>query len=292
MPYDTMKNLLLIVLISVCSISAVKAQYLEYGLGIGGAVYWGDLNAPDFGSNLSNMNLAVQATAKLNFSKYLAVKGNLLYGKLSGDDGKSFLEWQKQRNLDFKSTLIEFAVLGEFHVFGYNFGEENPFSPYITAGLGAFYFNPTTQFNGTTYELQPLGTEGQGMPGFPSKYNRISLAIPFGAGVKFKVNDKINFSLDILARKTFTDYIDDVSTNYVAYEELAAGNGVIAANLGNRIGEYFGQDEPVNVATGSQRGGANVQDYYFTGMLTLTFKLNKNVQLFGSHRHRTDCPKF
>ena len=287
-----MRNLLFIFIISLIGFNSAKAQYLEYGIGIGGSVYWGDLNAPDLGTNLSNMHFAAQAMAKLNFSKYLAVKGNLLYGKLSGDDANSYLEWQKQRNLDFESTLIEFSVLGEFHVFGYNFGEENPLSPYLTAGLGAFYFNPKTTLNGVTYALQPLGTEGQGMPGFASKYSRVSLAIPFGAGVKFKVNDKVNFSFDILARRTFTDYIDDISTNYVAYEELAAGNGVIAASLGNRIAEYLGQDEPVNIATGSQRGGADVKDYYFTGMVTLTFKLNRNVQLFGSHRHRTDCPKF
>lgn len=292
MLYDTMKNLLLIIVISIFGLGSVHSQYLEYGIGIGGSLYWGDLNAPDLGSNISNTNFAVQAVAKLNFSNYIAVKGNLLYGKLSGDDGKSYIEWQKQRNLDFNSTLIELAVLGEFHLFGYNFGEENPISPYFTAGLGLFYFNPTTTFNGVTYALQPLGTEGQGLPGFSSKYSRVALAIPFGAGAKFKVNERINISVDILARKTFTDYIDDVSTSYVSYEELAAGNGTIAATLSNRIGEYFGQDQPVAVQTGDQRGGANVTDYYFTGMVTVTFKLNKNLQLFGGHRHRTDCPRF
>lgn len=287
-----MKKLLFILLISTLGISGLKAQYLEYGFGIGGAAYWGDLNAPDFGSNMSNSNLAVQAMAKLNFSRYVAIKANLLYGKLSGDDANSFLEWQKQRNLNFNSPLIELTLLGELHLFGYNFGEENPLSPYIAVGVGGFYFNPKTQYQGVTHELQPLGTEGQGMSGFPSKYNRMSIAIPFGAGVKFKVNDRVNFSIDILARRTFTDYIDDVSTTYVSYDELAAGNGELAANLGNRIGEYLGQAEPVFVETGAQRGGSNVKDYYFTGMFTLTFKLNKNVQLFGSHKHRTDCPKF
>lgn len=287
-----MKNLLLICLISLLGTGSIKSQYLEYGFGIGGSVYWGDLNAPDFGSNLSNTNLAVQAVAKLNFSEYFAFKTNLLYGKLSGDDGNSFQEWQKQRNLDFHSTLVEFSVLGEYHLFGYNFGEDNPLSPYLTAGIGAFYFNPKTQYQGVTYALQPLGTEGQGMPGFASKYSRLSLAIPFGAGVKLRMNEQVNISFDVLARKTFTDYIDDLSTNYVAYDELAAGNGVLAANLGNRIAEYLGQDEPVIIETGSKRGGSDVTDYYFTAMVTLTFKFNKNVQLFGSHRHRTDCPKF
>jgi opacity protein-like surface antigen len=287
-----MRNFLIIILITVLGVCKSDAQYLEYGAGAGLSVYWGDLNTPDFGTNLGNANFAVQGMAKLNFSRYLALKANLLYGKLSGDDSRSFVEWQKQRNLDFTSTLTELSILGEFHVFGYNFGEENPISPYITAGLGVFHFNPKTTFQGNVVELQPLGTEVQGLPGFDSKYNRIALAIPFGAGAKFQLNEEMNISLDILARRTFTDYIDDVSTNYVAFDELAAGNGLLAAQLANRVGESLGQTEPVSFPTGTQRGGANIKDYYLTAMVTVTFKLNRNVQLFGRHRHRTDCPRF
>lgn len=287
-----MKNLFIIILISLLGASKSDAQYLEYGLGAGMSVYWGDLNTPDFGTNIGNSNFAFQGMAKLNFTKYLAIKANILYGKLSGDDSRSFIEWQQQRNLNFTTTLTEFSILGEFHFFGYNFGEDNPLSPYITAGIGAFHFNPKTTFQGSVVELQPLGTEGQGLDGFGPKYNRISLAIPFGAGAKLQLNSTTNISLDIVARRTFTDYIDDVSTNYVAFDELAAGNGLLAAQLGNRIGESLGQTEPVSVPTGTQRGGQDIKDYYLTAMVTITFKLNRNIQLFGSHRHRTDCPKF
>ena len=289
-----MRKHILILVVSLFTSLSLKSQYLEYGFGLGGVTYWGDLNAPDIGSNLSNTRLAVQGVAKLSFSEYFAAKANLLVGTLTGDDNKSFVEWQKQRNLNFKSRLVEFAVLGELHIFGYNFGIENPISPYITAGISAFYFNPTTELDGVTYDLQPLGTEGQGLPGFASKYNRLSIAIPFGAGAKLRVNDQVNISFDIIARRTFTDYIDDVSTNYVAFDELAAGNGVIAARLGNRVGEFLGQDEPVSFETGAQRGGANIKDYYFSSMVTLTFKLNENVQMFGKFKSksRSDCPKF
>ena len=191
-----MKNLLLIFVISVFGVAKTDAQYLEYGLGFGTSVYWGDLNAPDFGTNIGNANLAVQGMAKLNFSKYVAVKANLLYGKLSGDDSRSFLEWQKQRNLSFTSSLTELSILGELHIFGYNFGEDNPLSPYITAGLGVFYFNPKTIFGGSEVALQPLGTEGQGLPGFASKYSKVALAIPFGAGAKLQLTNTMNISLD------------------------------------------------------------------------------------------------
>ena len=287
-----MKNLLLIFVISVLGLSKMNGQYLEYGLGIGASVYWGDMNTPDFGTNLGNSNLSIQGMAKLNFSEYFAMKANLLVGSLSGDDSRSFVDWQKQRNLDFNSSLLEFSVLGEFHVFGYNFGADNPLSPYVTAGLGVFHFNPKTTFQGNEVELQPLGTEGQGLPGFGEKYSKVALAIPFGAGAKLQLTNTVNISLDILARKTFTDYIDDVSTNYVAFDELAAGNGLLAAQLGNRIGEFFGQEEPVSLPTGQQRGGAGIDDYYITAMFTITFKLNRNLQMFGKHRHRTDCPSF
>lgn len=287
-----MKNLLLVFIISVLWLAKANCQYLEYGVGIGISAYWGDLNTPDFGTNLGNSNLAVQGMAKLNFSEYLALKANLLIGSLSGDDSRSFAEWQKQRNLNFNSSLVDFSVLGEFHIFGYNFGEENPLSPYITAGLSVFHFNPKTTYNGNEVELQPLGTEGQGLPGFNEKYRKVALAIPFGAGAKFQLSNSMNLSLDIIARRTFTDYIDDISTNYVAFDELAAGNGLLAAQLGNRTGEFFGQEEPVSLETGTQRGGAGVKDYYITAMFTLTFKLNRNIQMFGKHRHRTDCPRF
>jgi len=183
----TMKKLILVFILGLSMSMGANAQYLEYGLGVGGAVYWGDLNTPDFNTNLRNTKFAAQGMAKLNFSKYFAAKANLLVGKLAGDDSRSFIDWQKQRNLNFESTLIELAVLGEFHVFGYNFGEENPISPYVTAGVGGFYFNPTTIYQGDKIELQPLGTEGQGLPGRGAKYSRVALSVPFGAGAKFQI---------------------------------------------------------------------------------------------------------
>ena len=287
-----MKKHIYTLILSCISLWSLQGQTLEYGIGVGGSVYWGDLNSPEFGTNISNTNLAFQGVAKLNFSKFVAVKANLLIGRLSGDDSKSYIDWQKQRNLDFSSILVEFGLLGEYHFFGYNFGEDSPISPYLSAGVAGFYFNPTTIYNGDRVKLQPLGTEGQGMSGFGSKYSRVSLAIPFGGGAKFRVNNTLNIAVDILARKTFTDYIDDVSTSYVAYDELAAGNGPLAAALGNRIGEALGQEEPVSLPTGTQRGGSGVDDYYFTAMVTFTFKLNKNLSFFGGHKNTTKCPKF
>ena len=65
-------------------------------------------------------------------------------------------------------------------------------------------------------DLQPLGTEGQGTTAYPDrkKYSRTQIAIPMGGGVKISLNDNLNIAFSFSARKTYTDYLDDVSTTY------------------------------------------------------------------------------
>lgn len=274
-------------------LTGVSGQGLDIGVGIGGSLYWGDLNSKDFGKNVGNTNLALQLVGNYVMNDYVSVRGGLLYGKLSGDDSRSNQDWQRLRNLDFNSILLEASVLGEFHIFGYNkLGEESPFSPFVAAGFSGFYFNPKTTLDGTVYELQPLGTEGQGMPGFDEKYSRLSAAIVFGAGLKVKLSDGVTMVVDGLARRAFTDYIDDLSGDYVSYPELAAGNGEIAARLGNRFGEFLGQEEPVIVETGTQRGGAFVNDYFFTGMVTFYIKFSGSGGRGFRGGNSVQCPTF
>ena len=270
----------------------LNAQSVDFGIGIGGSAYWGDLNAPSLGTNLGNTNIALQGTARLNLNNYLAGRVNLLYGQLKGDDQRSTEEFQKQRNLDFHSHLFELSVMGELHVFGYNLDEDNPISPYLTAGVGVFRFNPTTVFQGDRVELQPLGTEGQGLPGFANKYSRVAVSIPFGAGAKLKMTESMYLAIDVIARRTLTDFIDDVSGNYVNFNELASGNGILAAQLGDRTGEFFGQEEPFIRETGDQRGGASVDDYFFTFMVTLNFKFGELKSLNFGKKSKVYCPKF
>jgi len=261
-----MKRSIILFLSFFILVVGAKSQSLDIGIGVGGSLYWGDLNSESFGINLGNTNIAVQVNANYVMSDYISIRGGLLYGTLSGDDSKSTRDWQRLRNLNFKSTLIEASIMGELHIFGYNkLGEDSPFSPFVTVGLSGFYYNPTTVLDGQEIALQPLGTEGQGLPGFGNKYNKFSGAITFGAGVKMKLSESVTLVVDGIARRTFTDYLDDISGNYVSYPELAAGNGEIAARLGNRMAEFLGQGEPVILETGSQRGGVNVQDYFFTG---------------------------
>ena len=102
---------------------------------------------------------------------------------------------------------------------------------YFSVGVGVFWFNPKALYGGTWYELQKLGTEGQGLPNGAKKYSRISISIPMVIGVRFIVGKKMTIGLEYNFRKTFTDYIDDVSTTYYDNNLLKQSNGVVAAAL-------------------------------------------------------------
>jgi len=191
--------------------------------------------------------------------------------------------WRKQRNMDFKSNMWEAYAAIEFFPIMYlmrNDEDYDPrFRPYIFGGVGMFHFNPKGTLkdqngNVTWHDLQPLSTEGQGFPQYPDKkvYKLTQMNIPFGGGFKYIVSDKVNLGLELLYRKTFTDYIDDVSTTYIDgndfYANLPAADAAIAYRISDKtvglvtpgVGRY---------SPGTQRGNPNNNDAYFSFLLKL-----------------------
>ena len=292
-----MKNLLFSLFIVLVFVNVANAQkpYWELGFGTGISSYWGDLNSESFSDNFMNMNIAGNIHMRYNIGNF-AARGMLTIGKLKGSDANSLDDARRMRNLSFFSPLSEFAVIGEYNIFGFDpTDNESIFSPYVLAGAGVLRFDPQTEYNGQNVHLQPLGTEGQGIDGFGQKYSLTQFVIPMGGGIKFKLSRNLVGSLEMIGRATFTDYLDDVSTRYVNYEELLTNNGELSANVSQRIDEYLGLPEGSNadITNGATRGGAEVNDYYFTLMINLSYNLGRKLVLGGrSSRKGASCPKF
>jgi len=246
------KVCLLILTIIPCFL---MAQYTEIGLMAGTSNYQGDLSPANLRTSFGRTHASFGAFGRYNMNNYFSVKLGLTYGTISGDDADN----NRSRNLDFKSDLLDVSVTGEINILGYQpYALERVFTPYAFIGIGLVHFNPRTQYNDEWVELQPQGTEGQGISGNESKYNLVQVVIPFGGGLKYAINDKWNLGIELGFRKTFTDYLDDVSGRYVDEDILAANNGELAAALANRSGEA--------VAAGSLRGNPGNKDWYiFTG---------------------------
>ncbi len=282
----------LLIVIAMTCFSPINsiAQYHELGFSIGGTQYSGDMDSPDFGTNFMQTRPGFGIFYKYNIQSKYAITASYLRGTLQQSDSNSSAQWQLERNLSFSTALNEFSLVGEYNLF--KFDARNPehvITPYVFAGVAYFRFNPKTEYLGQTVELQPLGTEGQGLPGYDSKYSLSQFSIPFGGGIKLKLSEKIILTGEIGARKTFTDYIDDLSTIYPDYDELRTGNGELAAALSNRMGEFLGTD-PVIMPPGSIRGKSSIQDWYFAGLLKLSIRMDQLFNFGGNSKY--GCPTF
>ncbi|HYE56023.1 MAG TPA: DUF6089 family protein, partial [Chitinophagaceae bacterium] len=144
---------------------------------------------------------------------------------------------------------------------------------------------------GARHFLQPLGTEGQGLAEYPDRkpYKRTQFAIPFGAGLRVRVSDKVTLAYEFGLRKTFTDYLDDVSTTYVDPAILATTRGPKAVELSYR-GDELRNGNPNYPADGTMRGGAESKDWYYFSGISVTIGIGN--ALLGGGRGRIECPKF
>ena len=287
-----MKNNFIITIIAIVSLTSANAQswkFLknEFTFGIGATSFLGDLGGAD---RVGSRNLkgirdfdfnatrpAVHIGYRRFFSPHLSAKGGLTFGQVSGDDALTNEVYRQNRNLHFKSPILELAVQVEYFPFREYFGHlyrsngvvgrrVNHLSPYLFTGIGGFYYNPKAKYNGNWEKLRPLKTEGV-------DYNSFSLAIPVGLGLKYAIDKQWSIGMEVGLRYTMTDYIDDVSTEYVD----KSGEDLLTQTLSNPAitQSWFGP--------GEQRGSTQANDSYVFAILSVNYKLLKR---------RLNLPKF
>lgn len=241
----------------------------ELGIMLGASYYLGDLNP---NGHFRFLRPAGGLFYRHSFGPRFAYRVNLWAGGLYANDNKGRIESQKERNLHFRSLVAELSLQGEFNFMEYEVGNPKyPFSPYLFAGIGAFYFNPKAEMNDSWEKLRPLHTEGQGTasrPGF-RQYSIVQPSIPFGMGIKANLSERMGFTLEWGLRKTFTDYIDDVSTTYPYFPELTPE----AAAFSDRTLYYDLADPLQNVDR--QRGNKRTKDWYSFINVSISFKLGR-----------------
>jgi hypothetical protein len=238
-------------------------SFCQFRLGLFGGLsnYHGDLQERVF----QNAKGAFGLTGTFTLSDRFNLRAGITFGKLAGADSLSKQADLRARNLNFQSSITEFSLIAEYNVFNL---DQVRWTPYIFGGIAAFSFNPYT-FDASNRQifLQPVGTEGQGIQGYPDRYKLTQFAIPFGGGIKYAISDRVQIALESGIRKTFTDYLDDVSTNYADPAELASGpGGQRAVDLSYR-GDELASGDPDYPVKGFTRGGSKFKDYYyFTGI--------------------------
>ena len=245
----------------------------EFGIGIGAAHYFGDLNTR---AHLNRPKFAATAFFRKNFGNYIAVRVGASFAQLGYSDiYNDHNEYMQKRNLSFNSNVWELALQGDFNFFRFMPGEPGyNFTPYVTFGVGVFNYDPFAMLQGQKHFLRPLNTEGQGTTLYPDRkpYGSMAFSIPFGAGVKYCINERINVGFEIVHRVTGTDYLDDVSKTYIdpsVFPTLPNGDPSPAYLLHDRSYEL---GEPIGLP-GRQRGVQTQKDQFATAIFYISFNL-------------------
>lgn len=263
----------------------------ELQIGIGATQFNGDLGGSvGVGRDYSIKDIDIQATGlagwlgyRQRFHPYFATTTSLCVFQLKGDDKWSEEPTRNMRSLNFKSLCFEVQQRLEFifaanEKFGSMFNLPGNYSKknksqqyYVFAGVGLCYFNPKSEYiDGTMVALRPLKTEGQAV-----MYSPLTLTLPAGIGFRMGVSNMWRVGLELSYVKTFSDYVDDVSTMYANPNNLSSQEAVYFANpvVGNPM-----------FNPGEKRGDSNQKDAYYHVNLILT--RNLTYKDYGKQRKK------
>ena len=287
---------LIILTFFTISLSAQRWKYERHSVvgSVGISHFMGDLGggAKDAAHFLGVRDLDFAATRPVITVNYryriletVAAKAGIGWAMIAADDASSGSAGRKMRNLHFKSHLFQFNLHGEYYFLKekvnprYSFSSLHSlrnFSAYVFTGISVNMFNPKAEIDGTWYELQPLGTEGQGIGDNPAPYSRVAIGWPIGLGVKYSLNRKMAIGLEISNTYTTSDYLDDAHDKYYDNDAIAQKYGEVAALLADRHVDANGDKLPPYESGTPRRGGPNYNDAFLFTVITVTYKLRKD----------------
>lgn len=296
------KHLLLCICVIIGSYKAfsqsltIPENPMEIGFRLGSSHFLGDLGGQEGigrpflrDTDIKMLRPAIGIFGRWNIGRYFSMRLDLNYLQVAGDDklaGNSkdytpqifapddaWFRWY--RNLNFRSRIIELLTVAEIVPYTFRLNAENELLPYGFFGVGLFHFNPQGLYNGRWIDLQPLSTEGQGFVEGRKPYKRTQLCLPMGLGIKWKLKKSWMIGLEVNHRLTFTDYIDDVSTDYihpqVFIDNMRPERAAIAIAMANRSVEIDPLGLRSNIsAPRQQRGDPKDNDSYYSITITLS----------------------
>jgi hypothetical protein len=285
-----------------------KRQRVEYSFGVGATNFLGDLGGRNQQGTNGLMDFELKSTRyalgfgyRYQVAKDWFIKGNLYYVMVSGNDNLTAEPARASRQLNFRSNIVELSAQAEYMIIKQKSGHLYrlrgvrgkswfKFEVYALAGLGGIWFDPRGNNGVESVRLAPLDTEGQGLEGGPSDYNGFTMVLPYGLGIRRALGGGARsrhfgswtIALELTMRKTFSDYIDDVSDVYYDSE----GAGTVGA--GYEGDELFFSDPSGKYINGrygepQQRGDKTDNDAYMMGIISINYK---------PARRRRNLPKF
>ena len=252
--------------------AAKRAYWSTHGL-ISSTTFLSDLGGKDndgtndiLDTDFSETRYAIGTGITFNMTKGFCVGIEAFYGRLSADDAET--NWNRSlRQIHVRTDILETAFKIEYTIPQHG-GHLR--GMYLNVGGGLIFYKPMAKWNGNWYNLRPLGTEGQAVDPTKEVYKKYSPVIPFGFGKKIFLKNGLTLALDVSLRKSFTDYLDDVSTVYYDRDRIQTSSGLAAAHFSDPANGVGGVGRP-----GSTRGFPQNNDNYFLVGFKVHYILSK-----------------
>lgn len=294
-----MKRGLLIALLF--STTLVSAQWRwDFGGQMGVSNYLGDIGGKDKDRRdfIADMKLSKTRWNFGGFARYkwlpkISFKAGIEYLRIEGNDALSTNLGRMFRNFNFRNDIYDLSVTAEYFFYenndlGGTYRYRHNFRCYVFAGGGAFYSNPKTFYRGEWVALQPYATEGV-------TYKKFNISIPMGIGLYFTINKMHRLGFEMNYRKTFTDYLDDISGNYPKDPGNDYERGLVLRTL--EIDPTLASEYPGvynSHSWGQKRGDKSNNDSYLTMAFSYSYVLrgkssfyrNKNTSFFTKKYRR------
>ncbi len=262
------------------------AQYnVDYGVMVGLSSHLGDIGGPGADPTtiqFSRANPALGFFYRYRMSNLISLKGNLIWGRISGADSLAEDIGRQARNLHFRNDIYELSVTGEIHFLSIkDFGRTGRynvfFNSYVFLGVGLAYHEPKAEINGEWVNLREFTTEGV-------DYSNLIPTFPFGLGAHFTFGRKWRLGAELGLRYTGFDYLDDVSTDYSAYSTLSPESQALSYRSNQDfLDENILQDYQKNgPGETSPRGSDESDDMYMFATANLSFMIRGKSNFYRS----------
>ena len=189
-----MKRVLVVLTVLLTTAVGANAQTdpeyrLEVGGGVGVVSYLGDFNNNLF----KNMMPMFSALAKYRMNPRMAVAMNISYGQIKGESRQADTYYPADvQDYSFKNGLVDVGLRFEYNFWPYGTGREyrgaQRLTPYIYIGVGGTFAKPDK--------------------------TEMGINMPIGAGVKYKLADRVNLAVEWTMHFSTNDRLDGVKDPY------------------------------------------------------------------------------
>lgn len=251
----------------IVRISIIYTQNFEVGLVNGMTYYEGELSPVLPEHLIAQMWPNFGLSFKINLFRWLSF--DLGYNQLELYANGAYANYHN--NVSIKNPIKEYLWEALFYpIRWYPFKSDLSLSPYIGGGTIFLFHEPYGKYKGRWIKLRPIGTEGQGLPGFADYYSNIAFAIPLRLGFKLQLNRKWTLIFDLRLRYPFTDYLDDIGFVRVNPVNIVEQKGEIAGFFAQSL-----QHNTIGTVPAYSRRGSKRMDYYHSFSLGLYFRIGK-----------------